>query len=151
MGILRKFRVGKRLLEFDSYLVNISKDRANRVSKSLKELFGNRVKIRVVKADSGKGWDLFTHPQEELFHKLRRKKWWGVIDIVRTGVSWTETRNIVAKTAKEAKKLFQKMAKDIGMKATGIKTDKRGALRSGGNPVYRVTGTWREILKRKKW
>lgn len=64
-------------------------------------------------------------------------------------VKWKETRNIIGKTAKEAEERFKKMAKDIGMKAVNIKSNKLN-LRSGGKKVYKVSGTWKEKLKGKK-
>lgn len=83
MGVLKKFRVGKRLREFDSYVVNTTKDRANKLKKSIGDKFrtrsGKRIRVRVVKASKGKGYDVFTDPAEEVWRRLKRK-WWGVLE-----------------------------------------------------------------------
>jgi len=77
MGLLKKFRVGKRLKEFDSYVVNTTKARANKLKESIGDKFrtrsGKRIRVRVVKASSGRGWDVFTDPAEEVWRKLKRK------------------------------------------------------------------------------
>ena len=75
MGSLRKFKVGKTKKEFDSFVVNTPKGRANKIRKELKKKLGNDVKVRVVKAP-GKGYDVFTWPPEEKFASIakRRKK-----------------------------------------------------------------------------
>lgn len=77
MGLLKKFRVGKRLKEFDSYVVNTTKARANKLKESIGNKFrtrsGKRIRVRVVKASSGRGWDVFTDPAEEVWRKLKRK------------------------------------------------------------------------------
>ena len=76
MGSLRKFKVNGKNREFESHLVNVSKIRATNVSKNLKEKFGNKIHVRVVKAPKkyGSGYDVFTDPDEREFHRLRRKK-----------------------------------------------------------------------------
>lgn len=77
MGILKKFKVGKRMKVFDSYVVNTTKDRANRIKASIKEKFrtksGRNIRVRVVKASKGKGYDVFTDPAEEVWRRLKRK------------------------------------------------------------------------------
>jgi len=78
MGVLKKFRVGKRLREFDSYVVNTTKARANKLKESIRDKFrtrsGKRIRVRVVKASSGKGFDVFTDPAEEVWKRLKKKK-----------------------------------------------------------------------------
>jgi len=73
VGSLRKFKVGKSKKEFDSYVVNTDKTRAEKIRKDLKKKLGNDVKVRVVKA-SGKGYDVFTWPPEEKFASIAKKR-----------------------------------------------------------------------------
>ena len=73
MGSLCKFKVGKSKKEFDSYVVNTNKSRANKIRKDLKKKLGNDVKVRVVKAP-GKGYDVFTCPPEEKFSAIAKRR-----------------------------------------------------------------------------
>ena len=73
MGSLKKFKVGKNKKEFDSYVVNTDKSRAENIRKDLKKKLGNDVKVRVVKAP-GKGYDVYTWPPEEKFHAIAKRR-----------------------------------------------------------------------------
>jgi hypothetical protein len=83
MGIVKYYKVNGKDVEFESYLVNVSKTRAESVKKRLKGVYGNQIKIKVVKTPKfskdirprvkGIEYDLYTNPDERYFHKLKRK------------------------------------------------------------------------------
>ena len=82
MGGLKYFTINGKEKEYETYLVNVSKNRALSVKSFLKKKFGNQVLVRIVKARKGSGgwftpsisdgYDLYTNPDERDFHKLKR-------------------------------------------------------------------------------
>jgi hypothetical protein len=84
MGSLKYFKVNGKDVEFETHLVNVSKARAEKARKYLKESFGNQVQIRIVKTPKfstglghnvrGVEYDVYTHPDERDFHKLKKRK-----------------------------------------------------------------------------
>jgi hypothetical protein len=83
MGSVKYYKVNGKDVEFESYLVNINKSRAESVRKALKAMYGNQIKIKIVKTPKiGRGirpgvkgieYDLYTNPDERYFHKLKKK------------------------------------------------------------------------------
>ena len=59
------------------------------------------------------------------------------------------TINVVGRNITDAKKSIRNYAKRLGMVAENIKAEKKGALRSGGKPVFKATFDLRERKKGK--
>jgi len=58
--------------------------------------------------------------------------------------------NIASRTRNKALEIIRTSARNIGMVAENVSAVKRGALRSGGKQVWKVTATFRDRKRRKK-
>lgn len=83
MGSVKYFKIKGKTIEFETMFVNISKARALRAKRDLKNMFGDQVLVHIVKAPKGSGtgfgmsrpdgYDVYTNPDERDLHKLKAK------------------------------------------------------------------------------
>ena len=64
-------------------------------------------------------------------------------------VRFKREMNISGRTRTAVLKTIRKSAKNLGMVAENIDAVKRGALRSGGKQVWKVSATFRDRKKRR--